>query len=45
MCGGVAVFPLFTGLPLFPGNSSDYVLASEAMANGDADRPGGVRGW
>ena len=34
MCGGVAVFPLFTGLPLFPGNSSEYILASEAMAKG-----------
>jgi hypothetical protein len=34
MCGAVAVFPLSTGLPLFHGNSSDYVLASEAMAAG-----------
>jgi hypothetical protein len=34
MCGAVAVFPLFTGLPLFHGNSSDYILASEAMAAG-----------
>jgi hypothetical protein len=33
MCGGVAVFPLFTGL-LFHGDSPEYVLASEAMTKG-----------
>jgi hypothetical protein len=36
VCGAVAVFPLFTGLPLFPVGSSplQYLLASEALANG-----------
>lgn len=34
--GGVAVFPLFTGLPMFPGTdgSLDYAVAKEAMAAG-----------
>jgi len=36
VCGNVAVFPLFTGLPLFPASDGtfDYVLAHEAMAAG-----------
>jgi hypothetical protein len=36
VCGNVAVFPLFTGLPLFPASEGnfDYVLAHEAMAAG-----------
>ncbi len=36
--GGVAVFPLFTGLPLFPGSSDcDYILAHEALAAGTVE--------
>ena len=38
VCGNVAVFPLFTGLPLFPGGGSlDYVLAHEALAAGTVE--------
>ena len=37
--GGVTVFPLVTGLPLFPGGGGtfDYVLAHEAMAAGTVE--------
>jgi hypothetical protein len=36
VCGGVAVFPLFIGLPLFPASDGtfDYILAHEALAAG-----------
>jgi hypothetical protein len=32
VCGGVAVFPLFSEPSLFPGSTCDYALAHEAMA-------------